>query len=186
MPNACICSLHTSCTPKTSFYSLEYAAEGLECAYAGQVPFTFGVEIFEAGHRTTPHTHPSSQELFFILAGKRALLLPFACPCTLLVQHCGTAWSSQGAAQMQQCRSSKPSAVLPDDVCRSSAERCVACSGEGEAFCDSARFAVGAGDAVVFPPTSLHGIDVSDAGRMYCLELMCAKPYCLQRKKRKK
>ncbi len=34
-----------------------------------QVPFTFGVEIFEAGHRTTPHSHPSAHELFFILAG---------------------------------------------------------------------------------------------------------------------
>ena len=35
-----------------------------------QVPFTFGIEIFEKGHKTTPHTHPTSQELFFILAGK--------------------------------------------------------------------------------------------------------------------
>lgn len=48
-------------------------------------------------------------------------------------------------------------------------------AGEGEAFCDGARFAVGAGDAVVFPPASLHGIDVSGAGRMYCLEFMCAQ-----------
>ena len=38
-----------------------------------QVPFTFGIEIFEKGHKTTPHTHPTSQELFFILAGR-----PFA------------------------------------------------------------------------------------------------------------
>lgn len=29
-----------------------------------------------------------------------------------------------------------------------------------------------AGDAVVFPPRSVHGIDVSASGRMYCLELM--------------
>lgn len=34
-----------------------------------QCPFTFGVEIFEAGHRTTPHSHASAHELFFILAG---------------------------------------------------------------------------------------------------------------------
>lgn len=34
-----------------------------------QVPFTFGVEIFEPGHRTTPHSHASAHELFFILAG---------------------------------------------------------------------------------------------------------------------
>jgi len=31
---------------------------------------------------------------------------------------------------------------------------------------------VGAGDAVAFPARSLHGIDVSERGRMYCLELM--------------
>ena len=43
-------------------------------AHAAQVPFTFGVEIFEPGHRTTPHTHPSSQELFFILAGNNLAL----------------------------------------------------------------------------------------------------------------
>lgn len=29
-----------------------------------------------------------------------------------------------------------------------------------------------AGDAVAFPACSVHGIDVSPAGRMYCLELM--------------
>ena len=34
-----------------------------------RVPFTFGIEIFEKGHKTTPHVHPTSQELFFILAG---------------------------------------------------------------------------------------------------------------------
>lgn len=34
-----------------------------------QCPFTFGVEIFEAGHCTTPHSHASAHELFFILAG---------------------------------------------------------------------------------------------------------------------
>ena len=43
-----------------------------------RVPFTFGIEIFERGHRTTPHTHPTSQELFFILAGlSQALRLLF-------------------------------------------------------------------------------------------------------------
>ena len=36
-----------------------------------QCPFTFGVEIFEAGHCTTPHSHASAHELFFILAGAR-------------------------------------------------------------------------------------------------------------------
>ena len=46
---------------------------------------------------------------------------------------------------------------------------------------DTEKFlSVKAGDAVVFPPTSLHGIDVSDAGRMYCLELMCAGPPLLK------
>lgn len=77
-----------------------------------EVPFTFGVEIFEKGHKTNPHTHAVSHELFFILAG------------------------------------------------------------EGEGFCNSERFPVKAGDVVVFPPTSLHGIDNSPNSKMYCLELM--------------
>ena len=34
------------------------------------VPFVFGVEIFEPGHRTEPHVHPSAHEAFFILAGE--------------------------------------------------------------------------------------------------------------------
>lgn len=36
--------------------------------------FTFGVEIFEPGHKTTPHRHDHAHELFFILAGKPAVL----------------------------------------------------------------------------------------------------------------
>jgi len=31
---------------------------------------------------------------------------------------------------------------------------------------------VRAGDVVVFPPRSVHGIDVAEDARMYCLELM--------------
>lgn len=77
-----------------------------------EVPFTFGVEIFEKGHKTNPHTHAVSHELFFILAG------------------------------------------------------------EGEGFCDGKRFPVRTGDVVVFPPTSLHGIDNGPDSKMYCLELM--------------
>ena len=77
-----------------------------------EVPFTFGVEIFERGHKTNPHSHAVSHELFFILAG------------------------------------------------------------DGEGFCDSERFPVKAGDVVVFPPTSLHGIDNGPKSKMYCLELM--------------
>ena len=34
------------------------------------VPFVFGVEIFEPGHRTTPHVHESAYEMFFILSGE--------------------------------------------------------------------------------------------------------------------
>lgn len=34
------------------------------------VPFVFGVEIFEAGHRTTPHVHPNAHEVFFLLSGE--------------------------------------------------------------------------------------------------------------------
>ncbi|PSC71611.1 cupin [Micractinium conductrix] len=35
-----------------------------------QVPFISGIEVFERGHRTTPHVHPRAHELFFILAGE--------------------------------------------------------------------------------------------------------------------
>ncbi len=45
-------------------------------------------------------------------------------------------------------------------------------AGDGEGFCDNQRFPVAAGDAVAFPARSVHGIDVSPSGRMYCLELM--------------
>lgn len=77
-----------------------------------EVPFTFGLEIFEKGHKTNPHTHAVSHELFFILAG------------------------------------------------------------DGVGFCDDESFPVTAGDVVVFPPTSLHGIDNGPKSKMYCLELM--------------
>ncbi len=39
------------------------------------VPFTFGVEIFQASHKTPPHMHPNAHEMFFILAGVLLLLL---------------------------------------------------------------------------------------------------------------
>ena len=48
----------------------------------------------------------------------------------------------------------------------------VSAAGQGEGFCDGHRFPVRAGDVVVFPPQSVHGIDVSEDARMYCLELM--------------
>ena len=77
-----------------------------------EVPFTFGVEIFEKGHKTNPHTHAVSHELFFILAGS------------------------------------------------------------GIGFCDDEQFPLTTGDLVVFPPTSVHGIDNGKDSKMYCLELM--------------
>ena len=40
-----------------------------------QVPFTFGIEIFEAGHETTPHSHAVAHELFCILTGETAVAL---------------------------------------------------------------------------------------------------------------
>jgi len=76
------------------------------------VPFTFGLEIFEPSHHTNPHTHDTAHELFFIL------------------------------------------------------------SGEGQAFCNGHHFAVGAGDTVVFPPATVHGIDNGPFSKMYCLEMM--------------
>ena len=46
-------------------------------------------------------------------------------------------------------------------------------SGAGEAFCDGRRFRVTAGDTVVFPPGSTHGIDADEGSKkLYCLELM--------------
>lgn len=33
------------------------------------IPFVFGVEIFEPGHKTTPHVHSEAYEIFFILSG---------------------------------------------------------------------------------------------------------------------
>ena len=42
-------------------------------------------------------------------------------------------------------------------------------AGEGEGFCDGARFPLAAGDVVVFPPRSTHGIDVAPSGRLYAL-----------------
>ncbi len=46
-------------------------------------------------------------------------------------------------------------------------------AGEGEGFCDGGRFPLAAGDVVVFPPRSLHGIDVGPAGRLYALVRAC-------------
>ena len=76
------------------------------------IDFTFGVEVFEVSHRTTPHVHSRAHELFIILAG------------------------------------------------------------EGVSFCNDHRQPVRAGDVVVFPPGSMHGIDNGPASRMYCIELM--------------
>mmetsp|Transcript_35857 Transcript_35857/g.90118 ORF Transcript_35857/g.90118 Transcript_35857/m.90118 type:complete len:484 (+) Transcript_35857:258-1709(+) len=45
-------------------------------------------------------------------------------------------------------------------------------SGSGVAFCDGRRFEVNAGDTIVFPPTSVHGIDNGCGSKMYLLELM--------------
>eukprot|EP01025_Chloroclados_australasicus_P052451 TRINITY_DN6116_c0_g1_i3.p1 TRINITY_DN6116_c0_g1~~TRINITY_DN6116_c0_g1_i3.p1 ORF type:complete len:444 (-),score=45.06 TRINITY_DN6116_c0_g1_i3:456-1787(-) len=45
-------------------------------------------------------------------------------------------------------------------------------SGQGTGFCNGKRFDVKEGDVVVFPPTSVHGIDNGDSKKMYCLEMM--------------
>ncbi|KAK9845105.1 hypothetical protein WJX74_010662 [Apatococcus lobatus] len=44
--------------------------------------------------------------------------------------------------------------------------------GTGTGFCNDQRFPVQAGDVIVFPPGSLHGIDNGQNGSMFCLELM--------------
>jgi len=46
-------------------------------------------------------------------------------------------------------------------------------AGAGVAYCDGAAIEVAAGDTIVFPPGSVHGLDnASGADRMYCLQLM--------------
>lgn len=50
---------------------------------------------------------------------------------------------------------------------------CAAAAGEGEASCNGVAFTVRAGDCVVFPPRSIHGIDNhAAADKLYCLQLM--------------
>lgn len=44
--------------------------------------------------------------------------------------------------------------------------------GEGTALCNGRSWPVSAGDCLVFPPTSIHGIDNRGDGRLYCLQLM--------------
>ncbi len=53
--------------------------------------------------------------------------------------------------------------------CTRGLKRIRECTGEGEGFCDGQRFPVTAGDLVVFPPRSTHGIDVASSGRLYAL-----------------
>ena len=48
----------------------------------------------------------------------------------------------------------------------------VVLSGEGTAACGDATWPIRAGDAVVFPPCTTHGIDVGPQGRMYALQLL--------------
>lgn len=40
-----------------------------------QVPLVFGVEVFEGGHRTTPHIHLVAHEIFFIVSGESSSCL---------------------------------------------------------------------------------------------------------------
>ena len=44
-----------------------------------QVPFTFGVEVFEPGHVTKPHSHSVAHEMFLILAGDAHVALTSDC-----------------------------------------------------------------------------------------------------------
>ena len=64
------------------------------------------------------------------------------------------------------CTASFKSSACSPELCLMPA------AGQGEGFCGDDRFPVRAGDVVVFPPQSVHGIDVSEDARMYCLELM--------------
>lgn len=55
--------------------------------------------------------------------------------------------------------------LTPPHVHDSSFELFFILSGSGVGFCGDDRFPVTAGDAVVFRPGSVHGIDVSDDGK---------------------
>mmetsp|Transcript_5695 Transcript_5695/g.20725 ORF Transcript_5695/g.20725 Transcript_5695/m.20725 type:complete len:444 (+) Transcript_5695:131-1462(+) len=75
-------------------------------------PFNFALEMFDKGHITPLHSHPSGHELFYILEGK------------------------------------------------------------GTAICDGQTWDVKAGDTVVFPARSFHGLNNEGDGLLYALELM--------------
>ena len=38
--------------------------------FSFNVPLTFGMEIFEAGHKTPPHVHSEAHEVFVVLSGE--------------------------------------------------------------------------------------------------------------------
>ncbi len=49
---------------------------------------------------------------------------------------------------------------------------CVCCdTGEGDAFCDGQHIPVQAGDCIVFPPGSLHGLDNNTDRKLYALQV---------------
>jgi len=65
-----------------------------------------------------------------------------------------------------------PGHLTPPHVHDTAHELFFILAGSGEGFCNGRRFPVAAGDAVVFRPGSMHGIDVDPDDGMYCLELM--------------
>ena len=87
-------------------YALRHLHGGSSCDAAApdcvpvQVPFTFGVEVFEPGHRTNPHTHALGHEMFVILSGAchassaRCLRRPQACLDRLEVAFAGEGTAS--------------------------------------------------------------------------------------------
>ena len=81
-----------------------------------QVPFTFGVEVFEPGHVTKPHAHSVAHEMFLILAGdpwarpaSGPLQLPASSPCMLCMCDCST---SDKVAVLLPCASRQLQSVL--------------------------------------------------------------------------
>jgi quercetin dioxygenase-like cupin family protein len=66
----------------------------------------------------------------------------------------------------------EPSHVTPRHMHSRGYEMFIILSGSGTAECDGEKWHIRAGDAVVFTPGSLHGIDVDCSGRMYCLQMM--------------
>jgi quercetin dioxygenase-like cupin family protein len=66
----------------------------------------------------------------------------------------------------------EPGHVTPIHIHTAAHELFFVLAGSGEAVCDGHRFNVSAGQVLVFPPGSKHGLDNLTSEKLYCLQLM--------------